>query len=339
MHFQDLLQHLELNLSPSSNPDLTGVNTLELAQPNELAFLENKRFYHLLATTKAGALILPEETRVQQIAAERQIPFVSVPNPRLVFAKAIALFHPLRSIVGSVHPTVILGEGVTLGENVFIGAYTTIGNGVTIGNNVQIYPNVTIYDQVTIGDRSVIHSQCSIHTHTTIGADCLIHSGVVIGDEGFGFVPNQDGSWSKMPQVGKVVIEDQVEIGSNSCIDRAALGVTLIEKGTKIDNLVQIGHGCRIGENSLLAGQVGLAGGVKLGQNVILAGQVGVTNHIQIGDQAVVAAQSGIAEDLPPKSEVMGYPAFNSKDFFKATVIFRRLPELYKIIKQLQAKL
>lgn len=339
MRFQDLLQNLGLPLCPSSNPDLTGVNTLELAQADELAFLENKRFYPLLETTKAGALILPDEPKVQQIATDRQIAFVAVANPRLVFAKAIGLFHPPRSVVAGIHPTVILGEGVTLGKDVFIGPHTTIGDGVRIGNDVQIYANVTIYDQVEIGDRSIIHSQCAIHPYTTIGADCLLHSGVVIGDEGFGFVPNQAGTWWKMPQVGRVIIEDQVEIGSNSCIDRAALGVTRIGQGTKIDNLVQIGHGCIIGENSLLAGQVGLAGGVKLGRNVILAGQVGVTNHINIGDRSVVAAQSGISEDVPPQSEMMGYPAFNSKDFFKATVLFRRLPELYKIIKQLQAKL
>lgn len=339
MRFHCLLQTLGLTPSSESDPDLVGVNTLELAQENELAFLENKKFYPQLQTTRAGALILPQEEGVMAIAQGRQIPYVSVPNPRLVFAQAISLFYPPPPPRVGIHDTVVLGEGVTLGENVFIGAYTTIGDRVTIGNGVQIHPHVTIYDEVTIGDRTVIYSQCSIHSNTTIGNDCLLHSGVVIGDEGFGFVPNQDGTWWKMPQVGKVIIADGVEIGANSCIDRGALGVTQIDKGTKIDNLVQIGHGCRIGANSLLAGQVGLAGGVKLGQNVILAGQVGVSNHLHIGDGAVAAAQSGIAEDVPPQAEVMGYPAFNSKDFFKATVLFRRLPELYKIIKQLQAKL
>ncbi len=338
MRFHQLLQALGVDTAGVPDRELTGVNTLEAAQPKELAFLENRRFYPQLHTTQAGALFLPEEPSAREIATARSIPYVCVPNPRLLFAQAIGIFYPPPPPPQGIHPTAVLGEGLQLGDNVYIGAHTTIGRGVTIGHNVQIYPNVTIYDHVTIGDRTIIHSQCAIHSNTTIGADCLLHSGVVIGDDGFGFVPRPDGTWEKMQQVGRVVIADQVEIGANSCIDRAALGVTHIGKGTKIDNLVQVGHGCRIGENSLLAGQVGLAGGVKVGRNVVLAGQVGVTNHVEIGDGSVIAAQSGVAEDVPPRSELMGYPAFNSKDFFKATVLFRRLPELYKIIKQLQAK-
>ncbi|MCS6958757.1 MAG: UDP-3-O-(3-hydroxymyristoyl)glucosamine N-acyltransferase [Pseudanabaenaceae cyanobacterium SKYGB_i_bin29] len=339
MRFHEILQTLGIEIGDTPDLELRGVNTLEQAQPTELAFLENKRFYPQLQITQAGALILPQEAAARKIAQERQIPHVCVPNPRLVFAKAMALFHPPQRLAAGIHPTAVLGKGVQVGAGVAIGAYTVIGDGVTIGNDVQIYPHVTIYDNVAIGDRTVIHSQCAIHSNTVIGSDCILHSGVVIGDEGFGFVPQPDGTWWKMPQVGQVVIEDGVEIGCHSCIDRAALGVTRIGRGTKIDNLVQIGHGCSIGENSLLAGQVGLAGGVKLGRNVVLAGQVGVTNHVHIGDQSVIAAQSGVAEDVPPKSELMGYPAFASKDFFRATVLFRRLPELYKIIKQLQAKL
>jgi UDP-3-O-[3-hydroxymyristoyl] glucosamine N-acyltransferase len=345
MKFSELLKQLGIDLTQFEadfsfgDPEINGVATLADAAASDLGFLENKLFFKQVAETKAGALLIGNEPETIALVKSHKIPHIALPQPRLVFAGAIALFHPPNLPAPGIHPSAVIAPDVQLGESVYIAAHVVLGAGCKIGSNVYIYPNVTIYDGVSIGDRTVLHANCVIHANCEIGKGCMIHSGAAIGSEGFGFVPSANGTWAKMQQVGRTVLEDDVEVGCNAAIDRGALGDTRIGRGTKIDNLVQIGHGCKTAENCLMAGQVGLAGGVELGKNVILAGQVGITNHIKVGDRAMAAAQSGIAHDVESGAQVMGYPAIPAKTFFKATAVFRRLPELNKIVRELQKQL
>lgn len=345
MKFSELLEQLGVNLPADhldlscGNPEITGVATLSEAQPFDLGFIESSRFFAQLAETKAGALLVNQDVEVIQVVKARGIPHIVVAQPRLLFAQAISLFYQPQKPVPGIHPSAVIAEDVQIGADVYIGAHVVIESGVMIGDRVAIYPNVTIYPGVSIGDRTILHANCVIHERSMIGNDCVIHSGAVIGAEGFGFVPNPDGSWVKMQQAGRTVLEDSVEVGCNAAVDRGAVGDTRIGRGTKIDNLVQIGHGCITGEHCLMAGQAGLAGGATLGKNVILAGQVGVANHVKIGDRVVAAAQSGIPQDIAAGAQVIGAPAIPAKTFIKATVLFRRLPEIYKTLKQIQKHL
>ena len=219
-----------------------------------------------------------------------------------------------------------------------IGAHVVVEANVTLGDQVCIHPNVVLYPDVQIGDRTVLHANCTIHERTQIGSDCMIHSGAVIGAEGFGFVPVPEG-WLKMPQSGYVVLEANVEVGSNSTIDRPALGNTRIGQGTKIDNLVHIGHGCQVGEHCVMAGQVGLSGAVQVGNRVIMAGQVGIVDHVKIGDGAIASAKAGVHSDVEAGAIVTGVPAIPHKLFVKATAVFNRLPEMYQTLRQVQKQL
>ncbi len=338
MRFRALLERLLPDTAltvEGSDPELQGVAPLDRATGQDLSFLENPRFYPELATTQAGAVLVGPEPPAIARLRERQIPFAVVSQPRLVFAQAIAWFHPPQKPRPGIHPTAVIGEAVHLGADVSIGPWVVVGDRTWLGDGVVLQAGVVLAADVHIGARTVVQANSTIHDRTVIGEDCLIHSGVVLGDEGFGFVPTTDGTWYKMPQVGRVVLGDRVEVGSNSTIDRGALSDTVIGSGTKIDNLVQIGHGCRIGENCLLAGQVGLAGGVELANNVTLGGQVGVSNHVKVGTGVMAAAKTGIANDVAAHSQVMGYPAIPLATFRKASAIFRRLPEIYKLVKHL----
>jgi UDP-3-O-[3-hydroxymyristoyl] glucosamine N-acyltransferase len=343
MKFSELLANLGIDANEADlsygDPEITGVATLIDAQTSDLGFIESSRFFGQLAQTKAGALMVNQDAEVIQVVTARGIPHIAVAQPRLLFAQVVSLFYQPRQPTPGIHPSAVIADDVEIGKDVYIGAHVVIDAGTRIGDRVAIYPNVTIYHGVAIGDRTILHANCAIHERSVIGNDCVIHSGAVIGAEGFGFVPSADGSWSKMQQAGRTVLEDSVEVGCNAAIDRGALGDTRIGRGTKIDNLVQIGHGCRTDENCLMAGQAGLAGGATLGKNVILAGQVGVANHVKIGDRVVAAAQSGIPQDIAAGSQVIGAPAIPAKTFIKAAALFRRLPEIYKTVKQIQKRL
>jgi len=332
MKFSELIAALDLEGDFSldhGDPEIVGVSTLLEAQPKDLGFLESSRFFTQLAETKAGALLVNTDAEVLKLVRSLNIPHVAVPQPRLLFAKAIALFYPPKLVKSGIHPTAVIASDVEIGTDVYIAPHVVIGSSSKIGNEVIIYANVTIYEDVVIGDRTVLHANCVIHERSEIGQNCVIHSGAVIGAEGFGFVPNSDGTWAKMQQVGRTILEDHVEVGCNAAIDRGAVGDTRIGKGSKIDNLVQIGHGCRLEENCLMAGQSGLAGGVKLGKNVILAGQAGIANHIKVGDRTVIGAQAGVGQDLGANLQILGAPAINAKTFMKAASLFKRLPEIY----------
>lgn len=319
------------------DPEITGVAPLDTALPRTLSFVE-ARFSKAIAQTQASALILPPEPGLQATAESRGIAWIATAQPRLLFAQAIALFYQPWQPQPAIHPTAVIDPTAAIGQQVFIGSHVTIQAGVKLGDGVCIHPNVVIYPQAQISDRTILHANCVIHERTQIGADCVIHSGAVIGAEGFGFVPTRAG-WVKMQQSGYTVLEDEVEIGCNTTVDRPAVGETRIAQGTKIDNLVQIGHGCQVGRHCALAAQVGLAGGVKLGNQVILAGQVGVSNGVKVGDRVTAGAKSGVLSDVEPGAVVTGMPAIAHRSWMRAATLYKQLPEIYQTLKRLQRRL
>lgn len=341
MKFSQIVEQLSavtgkpLQSQANQELELTGIAAVDQATPGTLSYIEGSKFAAQIQTTAASALILPSDATLQAAATDRGIAWVAAPEPRLMFAQAIALFYQPFRPEPVIHPTAVIDPSATIGEQVAIGAHVVIQAGVTIGHQVCIHPNVVIYPGVQIGDRSTLHANCSIHERTQIGADCVVHSGVVLGAEGFGFVPTPQG-WYKMQQSGYVVLEDRVEIGCNSTVDRPAVGETRIGRDTKIDNLVHVGHGCQIGKGCALAAQVGLAGGVEVGNRVILAGQVGVANNAKIGDGAIASSKSGVHGSVNPGQVVSGYPAVDHTIYLKSSAIYSRLPEMYQILKRLK---
>ncbi|KZL51145.1 UDP-3-O-(3-hydroxymyristoyl)glucosamine N-acyltransferase [Nodularia spumigena CENA596] len=327
-----------LSTSQDQDPEITGLAALDEATLTHLSYVEGAKFASLVSQTNASALILPQDKTLQSQAQERGIAWIATPDPRLLFAQAIALFYKPYHPAPEIHATAVIHPTAKIGNDVYIGPHAVIQQDVEIGNRAVIHPNVVIYPDAKIGDRTTLHANCTIHERTRIGSDCVIHSGTVIGAEGFGFVPTRTG-WLKMQQSGYTVLEDHVEVGCNSAIDRPAVGETRVGSHTIIDNMVQIGHGCQIGNGCAIAGQAGLAGGVKVGNRVILAGQSGVSNQVKIGDGAIASAQTGIHNDVAPGEIVSGTPAVPHKLYLKASAIYHRLPEMYQTFRQLQRQL
>ncbi|MCG6137754.1 MAG: UDP-3-O-(3-hydroxymyristoyl)glucosamine N-acyltransferase [Nostoc sp. LLA-1] len=344
MKFSEIISKLDattdnsLTTPQSYDPAIIGLAALDEAQPGNLSYVEGAKFASFVNTTNASALILPVDKTLQSQAQERGIAWIATPEPKLMFAQAIALFYQPYRPSPEIHPTAVIHPTAKLGNDVYIGPHAVIQQNVEIGNNAIIHPNVVIYPDAKIGDRTTLHANCTIHERTLIGADCVIHSGSVIGAEGFGFVPTHTG-WLKMEQSGYTVLEDGVEVGCNSAIDRPAVGETRVGRRTVIDNMVQIGHGCQIGAGCAIAGQAGMAGGVKIGNRVILAGQSGIANQVKIGDGAIASARAGIHSDVAPGEIVSGMPAIPHKLYLKISAIYNRLPEMYLSFKELQRQL
>lgn len=312
--------------------EITGLAGLDDAKAGDLVFVESPSWLPLAERSPAAAVIVPEGVRV------RGKPCLEVRNPRLAFADALSLFSQPGEITPYIHHTVVMGEGCNVSPTATIMAYSVLGNNVTIGDGVVIYPHVYIGDQTTIGDQSVIYPNVTIRERVTIGRRVRIHSGAVIGSDGFGYV--KDGERHvKIVHLGTVEIEDDVEIGSCTCVDRAKTGATRIGQGTKIDNLVQIAHNCQIGKNCIIVGQVGLCGSVKVEDNVIIAGQAGIHGHRTIGEGAIVGAQAGVIGNVPPGVTVSGYPAREHASQMRAYAAVQRLPELMDRVRALEARL
>jgi len=307
--------------------EITGVAGIEEAGPSQLTFVANPKYAAAAHRTKASAVIVSDEFPALATAMLRS------KNPYLAFAEAIALFHPVREYSSGVHPTAVIHMSARIGEGAHIGPYVVIGEDVEIGKNAVLLAQVVIYPGVKIGDNFMAHAHAVIRERCRLGNNVLLGNGVVIGGDGFGFAKNEMGHWYKIPQPMPVVIEDDVEIQANTCIDRASVGETRISKGTKIDNLVQVGHGSHIGEHSLLASQVGLAGSTEVGNNVILTGQVGVVGHCKIGDGAIVTPQSGVAGDIEAGAIVSGAPAIDHKLWLKVSALLSRLPEIARAVR------
>ena len=341
MQFREIVAQLgksaknnSLSRDPSLNPQLEEVTAIAEADVNSLSYIEGGKFASVIATTQASALILPWDEALQAKADERNIAWIATPNPRLLFAQAIALYYQPFKPSPSTHPSAVIDPNTSVGQDVFFGANVVIERGVTIGDRVCIHPNVVIYPDVVIGSDTTLHANCTIHERTQIGCGCVIHSGAAIGSEGFGFVPTAEG-WYKMQQSGYTVLEDGVEIGCNSAVDRPAVGETRIGRNTKLDNLVQIGHGCQIGRNCAMASQVGLAGGAIIGNGVMLGGQVGVANQVTVGDRVIATGQTGITGNVAAGEMVSGMPHISSKLYRRLFVMYKRLPEMYQMYKEL----
>jgi len=342
MKFQELVTKLgtsatnnSLKQDPSLNPELAEISAVDRSQTGSLSYIEGGKFAAVVATTQASALILPLDEMLQERASTRGIAWIAAADPRLLFAQAISLYYQPFDPTPSIHSSAVINSNTSVGQDVYIGANVAIQSGVTIGDRVTVHPNVVIYPDVTIGSDTVLHANCTIHERSQIGSKCVIHSGAAIGSEGFGFVPTATG-WYKMEQSGYTVLEEGVEVGCNSAIDRPAVGETRIGRNTKIDNLVQIGHGCQIGQNCAFASQVGLAGGAIIGNGVMLGGQVGVANQVTVGDGAIATGQTGITGNVSAGQMVSGMPHIPSRLYRQLFVMYKRLPEMYKMYKKLK---
>ncbi|KAM3098605.1 UDP-3-O-(3-hydroxymyristoyl)glucosamine N-acyltransferase [Phormidesmis sp. 146-12] len=345
MKFSEIVERLSasivshsLSIAPDNDPEIIGVAAIDQATPGTISYADGHKFGSQIDTTGASVLILPPDETLQAKANDRHIPWIATRQPRLVFAQAIALFYQPFKPAPVIHSTAVIDPSAQIGKEVAIGAHAVIQAETQIGNGVVIHPNVVIYPGATVGDRTVLHANCVIHERSQIGADCVIHAGAVIGSEGFGFVPTREG-WLKMEQSGYTVLEDGVEVGCNSNVDRPSVGETRIGRNTKIDNLVQVGHGVTVGEACAFASGCGIAGGTTIGNRVILAGQVGVANNAKMGDGSVASAKAGVHKDVPPGMTVSGYPAVEHKVYLKASAMYSRLYDMYQAIRQIQKQL
>ena len=314
--------------------EITGAAGLDDADEGNVTFLANPRYTPRVNSTRASAIYLSEEAQT-----ERQIAILRVKDPYLAYTRALRIFNPEAELEPFVHPSAVIDPTARVAKRVAIGACVVIGRNAFIGDDVRIFPNVTIYDDVTIGRGSVIHSGVAIRERTVIGERVVIHNNSVIGCDGFGYAKDEEKHWLKIPQAGRVVIEDGVEIGAATTIDRASVGESRIGRGSKLDNLVQVGHSCTIGEDTLLCAQVGLAGSSHIGNRVILAGQAGVAGHLTIGDDVVLTAKSATSHDVPAGKVISGIPAFDNKDWLRSTAAFRRLGEMQRTIRELQKRI
>jgi UDP-3-O-[3-hydroxymyristoyl] glucosamine N-acyltransferase len=328
MKLKELADKLGARLDPpDADAEISSVGSIESARPGQITFAVSAKFVPLAVASKASALIVDEKFP----ALDR--PTLRTRNPQFAYARAVELLHVLPQEKRGIHPTAVIDPSARIGANASIGACAVIGADVEIGENCTLMPQVVIYSGVKIGKNFFAHSHVSVRENCEIGDNVLLHNGVIIGSDGFGFAKDDSGNWYKIPQTGRVVIEDNVEIQANSCVDRASLGETRIGRNTKIDNLSQVAHNCVIAENSMLCAQVGLAGSTEIGKNVILAGQVGVAGHCKIGDGVIITAQSGTHGDIPAGSMFSGTPAFNHKQWLRSVTAFMKLPEMARAIR------
>jgi UDP-3-O-[3-hydroxymyristoyl] glucosamine N-acyltransferase len=330
MRLSEVARKLDCALRGDGEVDVHGIATLERAQSGQLSFLTNPKYNKVARDSQASALI------VGQDFPPLDMPLLIHPNPYLTFAKAIELFHPPTRLVPQIHPTAWIDDTAQIGKEVSIGAYAVVGRQVVIEEGVEIREHCVIHPRARVGARTLLHSGVTIREDVVIGKRCIIQNNAVIGSDGFGYAKDDQDQWYKIPQIGRVVIEDDVEIGAGSTIDRAALDQTRVQANTKIDNLVQIGHGSTVGKNCLLAAQVGLAGTTNVGNNVILAGQVGVAGHLTIGDGVIAIAQTGIPHSVEPGRTISGSPFVDYKVWLKASAVYAKLPDLNKLLRNLE---
>jgi UDP-3-O-[3-hydroxymyristoyl] glucosamine N-acyltransferase len=314
----------------NSSPDteITGVAGIETAGPGEITFISNRKYAVAARTTKASAVIVAEDFPAVSTAMLRS------KNPYLDFARALELFYQSPQYAPGIHATAVVHPSARIEIGAHIGPYVVIQEDVQIGQNAVLLAHVVIYRGVKIGNNFLAHSHAIVREHCRIGNNVILQNGVVVGGDGFGFAKDNDGRWHKIVQSGPAVIEDDVEIQANACVDRASVGETRISRGAKIDNLVQVGHGSKVGEDTLLCAQAGLAGSTDVGKNVILAGQVGVAGHCKIGDGVIATAQSGIPNDVPAGAVISGYPAIDNKLWLRCVAVFNRLPEIARKLKR-----
>ena len=333
MKLGELAERLGCQLEGDSAIEITGIAGLAEAGPGELTFLANPRYRRMVRATRASAILASPDAGKMPVATLRAA------DPYFAFAQAIELFHAAPRFEPGIHSTAVVAPSAKIGDGTHIGPYCFVGERVKIGRNAVLHSFVTIYEGAAIGDDFFAHSHAVVREGCRVGNRVVLQNGVVVGSDGFGFARDPEGHWHKMRQAGIAVIEDDVEIQAHSCVDRATVGETRIGRGAKLDNLVQVGHASRVGEDTLLCGQVGLAGSTHVGKRVILAGQVGAAGHLTIGDGAVLTAQSGVPNDVPAGAMYSGYPAMENRLWLKSVAAFGRLPELQKRVQMLKREI
>ncbi len=311
----------------TADPEITGVAGIESASASEVTFVANRKYAAMAQTTAAAAIL------VEPDFAATPVPTLRLANPYLAFARAIELFYQAPAYPPGVHPTAVVAASAVVGERAHIGPYVVVSEGVVLGDDAVLLAHVVLYPGVTVGDRFFAHAHAVVRERCRLGDDVTLQNGAVIGADGFGFAKGAGGRWVKIVQSGVAVLESSVEVQANACVDRASIGETRIRAGAKIDNLVQVGHGSAVGENTLLCAQVGLAGSTTIGKNVILAGQVGVAGHLTVGDGAVATAQTGIPSDVAPNTVVSGYPAMDNRAWLRTVAAVNRLPEVLRKLR------
>jgi len=327
---RELAELVEGRIERDGSVKVKGVAKVEEAKKGEITLAISEKFLHKARQSQASAVIVPLWVK------DFSKPVIQVKNPRLAFAQVLELFAPQPPRLSGIHSTVLIGVNVEMGKDVTMGPYTVLGDGVKLADNVYISSEVYLGNNVKIGKGSFIHPRVTILDNTIVGEKVIIHSGTVIGSDGFGFAKKEDGSYYKIPQVGKVVIEDEVEIGANVAIDRATIGETRIGSGCKIDNLVHIAHNVTLGRNVAIVGLVGISGSSTIGDGVILAGQAGVTDHVRIGNNTIVAAKSGVTKNIGPNQFVSGFPARPHSKQKRVKAIINQLPRLLERVRKLE---
>lgn len=321
--------------SSDGDIEITGAAGLEQAEPGQVTFLSNPRYTPKVAATGASAIFVGEDVEVPRA----DLAILRAKDPYLAFTRALIALHPRAEVESAIHASAVIDDSAKIGSDCSVGPNAVVGRNTRIGDRVRIHGNATIYENVTIGDDSEIHSGVAVRENSIIGKRVIIHNNAVIGCDGFGFAKDEERHWLKIPQVGRVVIEDDVEIGAGTTIDKSSTDETRIKRGAKIDNLVQIGHSCTVGEDTLICAQVGLAGSSHIGNRVVLAGQAGVAGHNTIGDDVVLTAKSATSHDVPPGKMISGIPAFDNREWLRSIAAFRRLGEIVRTLRGVEKRL
>ena len=330
MKLGEVARELGAELRGNAELEITGVRGIEEAGPSEITFVANPRYAALARTTKAAAVLVEPDFQDIPTATLR------IKNPYYAFSRALGIFYQPPAYPAGIHPTAVIDPTAQIGPEAHIGAYVVIGPRVRIGPSATLLPHVVLYPGVQIGSHFFAHAHSVVRENCVLGDHVTIENGAIVGADGFGFAKNSEGRWEKIPQSGPVRIGSHVDIQANACIDRATVGATEIGDGTKVDNLVQVGHGSRVGNNTLICAQTGLAGSSVIGNNVILAGQVGIAGHCSVGDGVILTAQSAVSHDVPPGKMISGSPGFDNRIWLRAVTIFQRLPELLKRLDRLE---
>ncbi len=332
---QQIADLLKGQVVGNPNVQVSNFAKIEEGLPGTITFLANPKYTHYIYDTQADIVLVNDSFEPEK---EIKATLIKVPDAYAALTSLLQMVNNMAPSKTGIEEPSYIADDATLGDDVYVGAFAYIGQGAQIGNNVKIYPNSYIGDNVKVGDNTIIYAGVKIYHECIIGNDCIFHSGAVIGSDGFGFSP-QDGIYHKIPQLGNVIIENDVEIGANTVIDRAVMGSTIIRQGVKLDNLIQIAHNCEIGQHTAMAAQVGIAGSTKIGANVVMGGQVGIAGHITIGDRSQIGAQSGIMKNIKPDSQLLGTPAYGVKNFYRSSVIIPKLPDMYRQLAALEKEI
>jgi len=330
---QQIAEILEGYIVGNPNVEVSKLSKIEEGEKGSLTFLSNPKYNPFLYTTKASITIVNKSFNPEK---ELETTLIKVEDAYAAFSKLLEFYNQVKNNKTGREQPHFIASSALIGSNEYIGAFAYIGENVTIGENVKIYPNVYVGDNVVIGNNCTLFSGVKVYSETIIGNNCVLHSGVILGSDGFGFAPNKEGVYNKIPQTGNVIIEDFVDVGSATTIDRATLGSTIIRKGVKLDNQIQIAHNVEIGENTVIAAQTGISGSTKIGKNCMIGGQVGMAGHIKVGNNVKIGAQSGVTKSVKDNQVINGTPAFGFTDFNKSYVYFKQLPELAKKINNLE---